>query len=109
MALFGKKKVKKGPQNTQYKSNAAGKAAMMKKVASESIPPSQVTGSGIPMKDRAATIQRRIQRHEPITDADLLSKTEYVTKQRGGVKRPEDLAKKVATAKKKYASTQKKK
>lgn len=107
MALFSKKKKL---QNTQFESNASGRAAMMKKVASESTPPGQVTGSGIPMKDRGATIQRKIQRRERITDADLMSKTEYVTKQRGEtISRSEELAKRVANAKKKYASTQKKK
>lgn len=70
------------PKNTQFDSNAAGRAAMEKSVTDAQRPPSQVTGSGIPMKDRGAFVADAIRNRKPITDADLVSKTEYVDSQR---------------------------
>jgi hypothetical protein len=68
MALFKSKKDKQ-------KDTAA-------KVKEQMTPPSRVTGSGVPMKDKAAYISQQIKRQKPVREADLMSKTEYVAKQR---------------------------
>lgn len=72
MAIFKSKKEKEKERQVSIE----------KKVKSIQTPPGRVTGSGIPIEKRGQYIRQQIRKQKPVTEADLLTKTEYVKKQR---------------------------
>lgn len=67
---------------TAKEKDAERKKKLAALVESQLQPPSKVTGSGIPIKDQASYLREQIKQRKPIKEADLLTKTEYVAKQR---------------------------